>query len=155
MKIKTSELTGPALDWAVAKCEGRGLHRNPMGAQASHGWWIWEETPSGKGGILIDKSVYLEIGPHTRPKTRNSGDRYSPSTDWAQGGPILGRELTSVNLVSDQENEQKWSARKAEYLPDGGAKVFEQRGHTLLIAICRCYVASKFGDEIEIPEELL
>jgi len=22
MKIKTSELTGPALDWAVAKCEG-------------------------------------------------------------------------------------------------------------------------------------
>lgn len=26
MKIKTSELTGPALDWAVAKCEG--LHPN-------------------------------------------------------------------------------------------------------------------------------
>ena len=24
MKIKTSELTGAALDWAVAKCEGRG-----------------------------------------------------------------------------------------------------------------------------------
>ena len=154
MKIKTSELTGPALDWAVAKAEGRGLQRNPVGAQGGHGWWIWEETPSGRGGILIDKSVYMEIGPHTQPKTRNSGDRYSPSTDWAQGGPILGRELTSVNLVSE-ENEQKWSARKAKYLPEEGAKVLEQCGPTPLIAICRCYVASKLGDEVDVPEELL
>ena len=116
MKIKTSVLTGPALDWAVAKCEGRGLQRNPRPAQ---------------------------------------GDRYSPSTDWAQGGPILGRELTSVFLVSDQENEQKWSARKAKYLPDVGAKVFERCGPTALIAICRCYVTSKLGDTVDIPEELL
>lgn len=28
MKIKTSELTGPALDWAVAKCEG--IRREPI-----------------------------------------------------------------------------------------------------------------------------
>ena len=155
MKIKTSVLTGPALDWAVAKCEGWGLQRNPMGAQGGHGWWIWEETPSGKGGILIDKSVYMEIGPHTQPKTRNSGDRYSPSTDWAQGGPILDRELTSVNRVSDLENEQKWSARKAVYLPEVGAKIAEQYGPTPLSAICRCYVTSKLGDTVDIPEELL
>jgi hypothetical protein len=25
MKVKTSELTGVALDWAVAKCEGHGI----------------------------------------------------------------------------------------------------------------------------------
>jgi hypothetical protein len=27
--MKTSELAGPALDWAVAKCEGVGLHNPP------------------------------------------------------------------------------------------------------------------------------
>jgi hypothetical protein len=28
-------------------------------------------------------------------------------------------------------------------------------GHTPLIAAMRCYVASKLGDEVEIPQELL
>jgi hypothetical protein len=28
-------------------------------------------------------------------------------------------------------------------------------GHTPLIAAMRCYVASKLGDEVEIPDELL
>ena len=142
MKIKTSELTGPALDWAVAKAEGRGLQRNPVGAQGGHGWWIWEETQSGKGGILIDKSIYMELGPHTQPKTRNSGDRYSPSTDWAQGGPLI--ELGIAVSFGPQ-----WTAVHSQRL---GRCYY---GPTPLIAICRCYVASKLGDEIEIPEELL
>jgi hypothetical protein len=30
-----------------------------------------------------------------------------------------------------------------------------QNGPTPLIAAMRCYVASKFGDEVETPEELL
>ncbi|MDE9480010.1 DUF2591 domain-containing protein [Xenorhabdus bovienii] len=31
MKIKTSELTGRALDWAVAKADGRGVKINELG----------------------------------------------------------------------------------------------------------------------------
>jgi hypothetical protein len=31
----------------------------------------------------------------------------------------------------------------------------EFRGRTPLIAAMRCYVASKLGDEVEIPEELI
>lgn len=149
MKIKTSELAGPALDWAVAKCEGRGLQRNPMGAQGGHGWWIWEETPSGKGGILIDKSVYMEIGPHTQPKTRNSGDRYSPSTDWAQGGP-----LTSLAKI-DTFNQSNGFAGAIEMATRANPHPRPYFDPTPLIAICRCYVASKLGDTVDIPEELL
>ena len=30
-----------------------------------------------------------------------------------------------------------------------------ERGPTKLIAAMRCYVASKLGDEVDVPEELL
>jgi len=32
---------------------------------------------------------------------------------------------------------------------------YKQQGYTPLIAAMRCYVASKLGDDINIPEELL
>ena len=156
MKIKTSVLTGPALDWAVAKCEGRGLQRNPMGAQGGHGWWIWEETPSGKGGILIDKSVYMEIGPHTQPKTRNSGDRYSPSADWAQGGPVIDREMIQLTPHCMVNPLHGWAAAFRSFDEDDNVfALHRMRGRTPLRAAMRCYVASKLGDTVDIPDELL
>ena len=66
---------------------------------------------------------------------------YSPSTDWAQGGPIIEREGLTI---THQQNQ--WAAQTDDDL-------FEF-GPTPLIAAMRCYVASKLGDEIELPEEL-
>lgn len=140
--MKTNELTGTALDWAVAKCEGRKMQRNPMGTQSGPGWWIWEETPSGLGGILLDKSIYMEIGPRIRPKTRQSTEKFNPSTDWAQGGPIIERE--GIKLSTSEGCG--WFA----YLG-----IYDAEGPTPLIAAMRCYVASKMGDTVEIPEELI
>ena len=105
MKIKTSELSGAQLDWAVAKCEG------------------------------VDKQDYYE--------THN--DVYMPSTDWAQAGPIIEREKIAV--WPDEEGGFFASAN------EGAGK--DHYGPTLLIAAMRCYVASKLGDEIEIPDTLL
>jgi len=51
MKIKTSELTGAALDWAVAKCEGR--------KDNDFGWWWDNYKPStdwSQGGPIIERS---------------------------------------------------------------------------------------------------
>lgn len=68
----------------------------------------------------------------------------TPSTDWAQGGPIIEREhIGTYHFV----------------LPEDGwaASVFDDPiyvGPTPLIAAMRCYVASKLGDEVEVPEEL-
>ena len=148
-KIKTADLTGPALDWAVAKCEGRTLKRNPMGKQVSHGWWIWEETPSGKGGILLDKSIYMELGPRIHPKTRISSEKYSPSTDWSQGGPIIEREWICVDRLFNGQ----WCAAKRT-LNDDDAMRHRTNGPTPLIAAMRCFVASRLGDEVDVPDEL-
>lgn len=136
MKIKTAELTGAALDYAAAKCEGRTIKLDPMGFKSGSqaGVWIWEETPSGEGGIILPKSVYMLIGKY-----------YSPSTNWAQGGPIIERESLELGRYADL-----WQGEA--HLEDGSIL---ERGPTPLIAAMRCYVASKLGDEVEIPDELV
>jgi len=70
---------------------------------------------------------------------------YKPSTNWAQGGPIIERE--KIGTLWEARNV--WSASTKW---DDPAKVFY--GKTKLIAAMRCYVASKLGDNIEVPKEL-
>jgi len=72
MKIKTSELTGAALDWAVAKCE--------------------DETDVLFAYRQYGKLLVRQAGCH---ETHDSEWPYEPSTDWSQGGPILTRERIS------------------------------------------------------------
>jgi hypothetical protein len=128
MKIKTNELTRAALDWAVAKCEG-----------------FDPETLNTKTGVVYS----LRYGV------------YRPSTDWAQGGPIIEREGINTfkyNKISEEEPD-KWCAHKVVPRPnlEGSTNMtaIAPEGPTPLIAAMRCYVASKLGDEVEIPEELL
>ena len=109
--MKTNELTGAALDWAVAKCEGWLETRSCYVFNHQ----VWDATIPGEDSIL-----------------------YSPSTNWSQGGPIIEREGMGVF--------------KLGYVR-GWASGF-QSGPTPLIAAMRCHVASKLGDEVEIPEEL-
>ena len=163
MKVKVSELKDDALDWAVAKCAGRTLRHMPLGPQGGHGWWVWEETPSGKGGILIDKSIYMPVGPRRVPKTRSSGERWSPSTDWAQGGPVLEGANVTITRVEDEYDADSRGFTTCERIPlwlaksgptfmvdrDGG-----KYGRTPLVAAMRCFVASKLGEEIEVPAAL-
>ena len=72
------------------------------------------------------------------------GDPHFYSTDWSQGGPIIERE--GIELLCESLGF-RWVA-----IPQKGP---EWRGPTPLIAAMRCYVASKLGDEVEIPEGLL
>jgi len=74
-------------------------------------------------------------------------EEYSYSTDWSQGGPIIERE--KLMLWHDTRYTKYWWRAKHE----NNAVVFY--GPTPLIAAMRCYVASKLGDEVEVPEELL
>ena len=77
-------------------------------------------------------------------------------SDWSQGGPIIDREDIAISSLPDG----LWRA----YAADGtmwaphGVEVFhwkrKQQGYSPLIAAMRCYVASKLGDEVEIPNEL-
>ena len=77
---------------------------------------------------------------------RHGAPWYEPSTNWSQGGPIIERERIAV-----KENGCGWWFARVE---GGFGRGKWVRGDTPLIAAMRCYVASKLGDKIEIPEEL-
>ena len=119
--MKTSELTGAALDWAVAKCEGHEIDSLIGGAV-----WRWLKC-SLTGALEVSKL-------------------FTPSSDWAQGGPIIEREKIRLDTTWNQEDGH-WSARMDTV---GGW----WPGDTPLVAAMRCYVASKLGDEVEVPDEL-
>ena len=119
--MKTSKLIGPALDWAVAKCEG---------------------VPALRIVKKPEKTcVYGEVMGIDFP--------YQPSTDWPQGGPIIERE--EIRIAKAHPTTSVWGALYS-WGNDGQREYF---GPTPLAAAMRCYVASKLGDEIEIPEELI
>jgi len=65
------------------------------------------------------------------------------STYWRQGGPIIERE--GICLTYDPF-VKRWNA------VCGSGDSYH--ADTPLIAAMRCYVQSKMGDEVEIPEEL-
>ena len=109
--MKTSELTGAALDWAVAKCE-----------------------PDDTLAIYFDE----DTGEPLCHDDWQDNQEYKPSTDWAQGGPIIERE--GIALIPG------WTAERPGYSADGD---------TPLIAAMRCYVASKLGDDVDVPAELI
>ena len=111
--MKTSELTGAALDWAVAKCEGIDLFE-------TEGW------------------IYMD---GTRAVFR-------PSTDWAQGGPIIEREGINLRLQAGTDKQP------VAFVWVNHQPAHRQHGSTPLIAAMRCLVASELGDDVEIPEEL-
>ncbi len=127
MKIKTSELIGTTLDWAVAECLGL----NPRHDMKSHGlkwpgWWV--ACPEYKRLPFY-------------------------STNWSQGGPLIERE--GISLKQNDTND--WNADMvvlvSPYTSTADA-VFDypqESGPTPLIAAMRCYVTSKIGDTIEVP----
>ena len=73
---------------------------------------------------------------------------WQPPTNWAQGGPIIERERISIEDCQDGAGLY-WEATRIE-----PPAVSEARGPTPLIAVMRCYVISKLGDEVEVPDEM-
>jgi len=75
---------------------------------------------------------------------------WTPSTDWLQGGAIIEREKIDVMWCGD-----RWCAYTADAeCTTGDDRQLVTEGATPLIAAMRGYVASKLGDEVELPEEL-
>lgn len=127
--MKTSELSGAALDWAVAKCEKETfVHGQYEHSSADNTIWA-------RGGASVEKRF---------------------SVDWAYGGPIIEREQISVWLAMDDIFKKDTWAASYSYMDGDLVCEPEQEywGHTPLIAAMRCYVASKLGEEVKIPEEL-
>lgn len=79
------------------------------------------------------------------------------STEWSQMGRIIEREGIDVRLDRDRvfdpdEKVERWYASKpSDTIPDAE---WVEYGPTPLIAAARCYVTSKLGETVEVPEEL-
>lgn len=121
--VNVSELTGAALNWAVAKClyHGKaspfrievirgGVYRVPVTSHASGGWF---------------------------------------RLSWEVCGPIIEREKIKIDPVYGDVWVATLDHRPAytEHANDEGPNP--------LIAAMRCYVASKLGETVEIPNELV
>ena len=92
MLVKTHEIKGRALDYAVAYSNGHGI------------------------------------------------DGYHPSTDWAQGGPLI--EAEGIDL--SKAGRLWWAVKTHKHIATD---------ESALVAAMRCYVLHKWNDQIEIPEE--
>lgn len=132
MKVKSSVLSGGALNYAVAMATGIPAE---------------EIYLSGRG-------EYINLCRKTRDEDGNLDGSYMTgpdllfSTKWEAGGPIIDREMIALSPYS--YSDATWEATIAT-----PAKHFAAYGDTTLIAAMRCFVASKLGDEVDVPEELL
>lgn len=126
MQHKTGELTGALLDAAVAKAEGI----------------LWSRTYEG------------EVVAHHGPR----GDPYGfrPSTSWSHGGPIIERErIILIPHTQHRSGDLAWWASVGA-AASGWFEVNPAHGEggltgtAPLIAAMRAYVASKFGDTVEL-----
>lgn len=120
MKIKTADLTGAALDWAVAKAKGR----TPV-----------KRVEPGVWNMAANGHLFRTL--------------WAPSTDWAHGGPIIEREMLGV--FPSESASGKWCCRPRERDYPRFPIMYADNP---LIAAMRCFVASKLGDEVDVPDEL-
>ena len=129
MKVKTNKLSGAELDWAVASVEG-------VARATECGLYTEYINPQVTGA----KPVLLPF-----PRC------YSPSTRWAQGGPIIEREGIQINFMRF-DSPPYWTAHAEDSINKMRVGAWAP---TPLIAAMRCYVASKLGDEVDVPDGLL
>lgn len=91
VEVQTSELIGPALDWAVAKIEEVKL------SQSS---WSYQLRTSG--GVTT---------PH--------GGKYNPSTNWSQIGPLIKKYRITLDARESDWQARIWSDDLGEFVEIG------------------------------------
>ncbi|MGE8495419.1 phage protein NinX family protein [Comamonas sp.] len=134
--IKTADLTGAALDWAVALASGVAVN-------------------------IIPPNKY----PNLVRYADSLGKNFHPSTNWAQAGPIIEAEQIGISspgsLVHRNGGPRHgwgasgyWSA--TTWVPGAnGRRSIKHHETSPLIAAMRCYVQHKLGDTVDIPQELM
>ena len=129
-RIKVSEATPIQLDYLVAIAKGDSVVEKHFGD--FQGFYV-----------VIDSDLFSKVG-----------RSYSPSSRWNQGGPIIEREHLDVCWIPANEYFPAcWVVRTPR--PESHRDFWVTGyGPTPLIAAMRCFVISRLGDTVEVPEEL-
>ena len=125
-EVKTEELSGEALNWAVAIAENLTAFVSP--------------PQYGNPHLVCVMPEHVHRG----------GYRYSPSTDWSQGGPLIDKYHMDFCCEHPETIGSALCDENGMYIDD--RMMF---GKTHLIAACRAIVASVLGETVSVPKELL
>lgn len=134
MKHRTADLEGALLDAAAAVAEGWTFRG---------GYW-WEPGATEQdGGLMLPDGTAASCLRHVM--------QYS--TDWAHGGPLIEREqITVMHFEPGTTAGDEWEAYIGDVCPRRlDIEPADGEGPTALIAAMRAYVASKLGEEVELP----
>lgn len=128
VEVKTADLVGAALDWAVGSALGAEVRPH---------------------AFCKEPGSYVQPGCTVFPNG-NAYSRFKPSNDWSHGGPLIeAEELTVEPSAWDWKGAcVLWRAQEQD-----ASTYFE---HTnLLVAAMRAVVHAKLGETVSVPKELL
>ena len=140
--VKVSEATGKVLDYLVACVELTAFPSLKHLEYPDDAPWFLHPDGTIRSAQEIPSNAMSRHYDYTF---------WSPSTDWAQGGPIIERELS--DLVIQQGVLGK--GRVHAYINSDKPNEICCWGETILIAAMRCFVSSRLGDEVVVPQELV
>jgi hypothetical protein len=136
--VKTADLIGPALDWAVAKAEG--LQAN------------WDS----RQGVFVVTDSFGSLFGWINPKGPDYLEDYAPSSYWNSCGPLIDKHDIGLT-TGDAPTEMGLAGNvvTAMMVRSSDFMAFAQHGPTRLVAACRAIVAAKLADEVQVPAELV
>lgn len=135
VEVKTAELLGAALDWAVAEAEG--IQRFVMGDD-------WPGNSVVADAADRDRVVICNLVGRLFVSRGGWNGQWTPSTEWSQGGPLIDEYAIAFEWFSD-------ATIRAFTMIDSG--VGFGAGH--LVAACRAIVDAKLGEVVQVPAELV
>jgi hypothetical protein len=125
-EVRVADLTGKALDWAVAIATGA------------------EEVKTTEHGV----SCIYQL-----PEGGCWTNFYQPSTDWSQGGLLI--DVYRISFVTSGTGPQDEQGNEPIVALTSALHYKVCAGSTHLIAACRAIVATKLGELIRVPAELI
>lgn len=121
VQVKVSEISGVALDYAVAIADGGERKPYQFADNADAPFWDAWVFPGGR-----------------------AYSSFTPSKEWDHCGALVAKYRVSIIYSDEVCDPCAWTDSSAAW-----------HGDTPLIAACRAIVASKFGDTVSVPPELV
>lgn len=148
--LRTCDLIGAALDWAVAQvCVAQGsVSIDPHDAKSGLPYMTFDAD-----GPCIWGSGREAVGTFSRETGKpwvihGPGGRFKPSTDWSQGGPLLYQHR--ISSIAPGTASGVWWGQ----MP-GSSVLYSTKGPDPLVAGLRRLVSEHLGDSVDVPAELV
>ncbi|ELY2473161.1 DUF2591 family protein [Cronobacter sakazakii] len=143
-KVNAAQLTGPALDWAVAKA----LDYTIFMANHDSGPYGWPGNAHIGALTSLHTVIVVGITGLISIEGPEKVEIWQPTAKWDQCGPLLSRY--GIELSRELVDDEKWTwYGSGELLDETYIATSPQE------AICIATVVTELGETVEVPTELL